>query len=247
MLREQPKQSMKPYVKLAEAQTPDGTVFSLHEHDGEYYLKNDGNDLMSTALTYSEQMLSDIACEFGTRPKHPRVLIGGLGLGYTLKRVLEIVGKPATVEVAEFVPEVIDWNRDFLVKHNGPLLDDERTVVYEGDVYDCIREKGKNFYDAILLDVDDTPGSLVLPQNNRIYSREGLRMIRESLVPGGRAAFWLAEATPFFYKHLQKANFRTTDFPAKMHEKSKRARHRIYLGEKAEPLGGGGRERGRRG
>ena len=231
---------MKPYVKLAETRTPDGTVFSLHQHDGEFYLKNDGNDLMSTALTYSEQMLSNVACEFEIQPKHPRVLIGGLGLGYTLKRALEIVGKTATVEVAEFVPEVVQWNREYLVEHNGPLLEDERTVVYEGDVYDCIKEKGKNYYDAILLDIDDTPGSLVLPQNNRIYSRDGLQMIRNSLAPAGRVAFWLAEETPFFHKHLQKANFRTTDFPAKMHEKSKRERHRIYLGAKAERLGGRG-------
>jgi len=221
---------MKPYVQLGEARMPDGTVFSLHSHDGEFYLKNDGNDLMSTALTYSEQMLSDIACDFVVRPVHPRVLIGGLGLGYTLKRVLEIVGRPATVEVAEIVPEVIAWNREHLAEHNGPLLDDERTKLYEGDVYDCIAAAGKGTYDAILLDVDDTPGSLVLPRNNRIYGREGLRMIHDSLTPGGRVAFWLAEETPFFYKHLQKARFRTTDFPAKMHERSKRARHRIYLG-----------------
>ncbi|NNC88572.1 MAG: spermine synthase [Akkermansiaceae bacterium] len=223
---------MKPYVQLAEARTPDGTVFSLHEHDGEFYLKNDGHDLMSTALTYSEQMLSDIGCNLVKDRKHPRVLIGGLGLGYSLKRVLEIVGRPATVQVAEVVPEVIDWNRTFLAAHNGPLLDDERTTLYVGDVHECIKRAGKGAYDAILLDVDDTPGSLVLPQNNRLYGRDGLRMIHNALTPGGRVAFWLAEPTPRFLGYLAKAGFRTSEFPAKIHEKAKRARHRIYLGEK---------------
>lgn len=224
--------SMKPFRNLAEARTPDGTVFSLHEHDGEFYLKNDGNDLMSTALTYSEQMLADMGCDFVKKPKHPRVLIGGLGLGYSLKRVLEIVGRPATVEVAEIVPEIIEWNHSFLAAHNGPLLEDDRVSIFKGDVYDCIVEAGQGAYDAILLDVDDTPGSLVLPQNNRIYSRKGLQAIRDALAPGGQVAFWLAEPVPLFFKHLQKANFRTTEYPAKMHERSKRARHRIYLAEK---------------
>lgn len=222
---------MKPYRQLAEARSADGTVFTLHEHDGEFYLKNDGRELMSTALTYSEQMLADIGCDFGKRPKHPRVLIGGLGLGYSLKRVLEIVGKPATAEVAEIVPEVIAWNRDFLGAHNGPLLDDERTVMYEGDVYECIR-KAKKPWNAILLDVDDTPGSLVLPQNERLYTTEGLRMIHDALAPRGRVVFWLAAPAPRFLKDLQKTGFRCTEFPAKMHERSKQARHRIYLGER---------------
>jgi spermidine synthase len=224
---------MKPYRQLAETRTSDGTTFSLHEHDGQFYLKNDGHDLMSTALTYSEQMLADIGCDFATQPQHPNVLIGGLGLGYSLKRVLEIVGRPASVEVAEVVPEVIAWNREFLGDHNGPLLDDPRTILYEGDVYDCIRKAGKGAYDAILLDVDDTPGSLVHPKNTRLYTRKGLQMIHEALAPGGRVAFWLAEATPRFYKHLQNANFQLEEFHAKMHERSKKAKHRIYLGKKA--------------
>jgi spermidine synthase len=232
MNRSLPPRFMKPYRQLAETRTPDGTVFSLHEHDSQFYLKNDGHDLMSTALTFSEQLLADIGCDFATKPTQPRILIGGLGLGYSLKRVLELVGRPATVEVAEVVPEVILWNRQFLGNHNGPLLDDDRTLIYEGDVFDCIRKAKPATYHAILLDVDDTPGSLVLPQNRRIYGKSGLKMIHNALVPGGRVAFWLAEATPRFYKHLQNADFKVSDFPAKMHERSKRARHRIYLGEK---------------
>ena len=96
---------MKPYVKLSESKMSDGTVFSLHKHDGKFYLKYNGLELMSTALTLSEELLADVGCVDllegkASRPDHPRILIGGLGLGFTLKRTLELVGRPATVEVA---------------------------------------------------------------------------------------------------------------------------------------------------
>ena len=120
---------MKPTTKLAETRTPDGTRFALYEHDGNYALHYNQNPLMSTGLTVSEQMLADIGCDFPKRPAHPHVLIGGLGLGYSLKRVLEIIGKSATVRVAELLPEVVAWNREFLAKHNGPLLGLDTTVV----------------------------------------------------------------------------------------------------------------------
>ncbi|MDG1671059.1 MAG: hypothetical protein P8H96_09330, partial [Akkermansiaceae bacterium] len=137
---------MKPYVKLAESRMPDGTVYSLHEHDGKIYLKYNGFELMSTALTFSEQQLADVGCQAlregkGSRPAHPNILIGGLGLGFTLKRTLELVGSPATVDVAELMPPLIEWNRTFLVEHNGPLLEDQRTKIIQGDLYDIVREK----------------------------------------------------------------------------------------------------------
>ncbi|MGY8691283.1 MAG: spermine synthase, partial [Verrucomicrobiales bacterium] len=131
---------------------------------------------MSTALTFSEQLLAEKGCQslvagHSERPAHPRILIGGLGMGFTLKRALELVGEPATIEVSELVPEVIEWNRTFLVEHNGPLLEDERTKIFEGDLYDCLG-KGKNnaSYDAILMDIDDAPDMLVNPGNARLYS-----------------------------------------------------------------------------
>jgi len=240
---ERPRPLMKPTTKLAETRTPDGTVFALYEHDGNYSLHYNSNPLMSTGLTVSEQMLSDIGCDFGKRPAHPRVLIGGLGLGYSLKRVLEIIGKPATVTVAEMLPEVVAWNREFLSKHNGPLLDDPRTEIHVGDVFDCIREAEKRPYDSILLDVDDGPGSLVLPQNGRLYRRDGLEMIQRALTPEGRVAFWLATSEPRLLKEMARAGFKVTEFQAKAHARSKRAAHRIYLGER-QPARDGMRGRG---
>jgi len=225
---------MKPYVKLGESTMSDGTVFSLHKHDGKFYLKYNGFELMSTALTFSEEMLAEVGCKKlyegkSTRPKHPKILIGGLGLGFTLKRTLELVGKPATVEVAELMPPLIEWNRTFLVEHNGPLLEDPRTKITQGDLFDIISSKNKGSYDALLLDIDNTPDDLITAGNSRLYFPGFLAKIRSALTPDGCVAYWLSEPAPKFKKCLIKAGFHVEAYAAKSHEKSKRARHCIYM------------------
>jgi spermidine synthase len=145
--------NMKPYETLSESVLADGTKFSLHRHDGNFYLKYNGFDLMSTVYTFSEQQLAEVGCSEilqgkSSSPSHPRVLIGGLGLGFTLKRALELVGSPATVEVAELLAPLIEWNTTFLVEHNGPLLEDPRTQIIEGDLYDILMSKPNGSYDA---------------------------------------------------------------------------------------------------
>lgn len=212
----------------------DGTVFSLHKHDGKFYLKYNGFELMSTSLTFSEEMLAEIGCEDllegkATRPRHPRVMIGGLGLGFTLKRALELIGSPATVEVAELMPPLIEWNRTFLVEHNGPLLEDPRTLITQGDLFDIISSKGKGSYDALLLDIDNTPDDLITDGNARMYSPGFLAKIRDVVTPKGRVAYWLSEPAPKFKKCLLKAGFHVEEFAAKNHVRAKRARHCIYL------------------
>lgn len=213
---------------------PDGTVFSLHEHDGKIYFKYNGFELMSTALTYSEQMLADVGCQrlkegLGSRPEHPRILIGGLGLGFTLKRTLELVGHPATVEVAELMPLLIEWNRKYLVKHNGPLLDDPRTKIRQMDLFDLVRKAKPESYDALLLDIDNTPDDLITSGNSRLYTPRFLGDLRKLIKPDGTLAYWLSEPAPKFKKLLIKAGFFVEEFASKPHEKSKRARHCILL------------------
>ncbi len=225
---------MKPYVKLSEAVMPDGTVYSLHKHDGKFYLKYNGYELMSTALTFSEQLLADLGCARllegkPSRPAHPRILIGGLGLGFTLKRTLELVGSPATVDVAELMPPLIEWNRTFLVEHNGPLLEDPRTSIVQGDLFDIISSTPKASYDALLLDIDNTPDDLITSGNARLYSPGFLDKLRQTITPTGRIAYWLSEPAPKFKKLLVKAGFQIEEHAAKPHEKSKRARHCIYV------------------
>jgi spermidine synthase len=230
---------MKPYVKLGESKMSDGTVFSLHKHDDKFYLKYNGFDLMSTALTFSEEMLSEVGLAKllegkASRPKHPTVLIGGLGLGFTLKRALQLVGSPATVEVAELMPPLIEWNRTFLVEHNGPLLEDPRTKISQGDLFDIINAKRRGSYDALLLDIDNTPDDLITAGNARLYSPGFLAKIREILTPNGCVAYWLSEPAPKFRKCLIKAGFDVAEHAAKPHEKSKRARHCIYLATRTQ-------------
>jgi spermidine synthase len=221
---------MKPFRNLAETRTPNGARFSLHEHCGEYFLKLNGTQLMGSNATVSELLLADHACDWSGRRNAPRVLIGGLGLGFSLKRVLELVGDDAMVEVAELLPDVVAWNRELLRDLNGKLLEDKRVKVTTGDVFDCIKAHS-HYYDAILLDVDNGPTSLVQPGNSRLYTRNGFSLIRRSLRPAGRVAFWSADREPMFCEHFKGAGFFVQEIEAKSHERAKRAAHRIYVGE----------------
>ena len=218
------------FQNLAETHTPDGSRFSLHEHDGEYFLKLNGRQLMGSNNTVSECLLADLACDFPKAVEAPRILIGGLGLGFTLRRVLELTGPKAAVQVAELLPAVVAWNRDFLQPLNGKLLDDPRVEIFTGDVFDCIKRQSAGF-DAILLDVDNGPTSFVQSKNSRLYNISGLSGIRRALRPGGRVAFWSAEREPAFPAQLARAGLKASEFEAKAHERAKRAAHRIYVGE----------------
>lgn len=222
---------MKPFHNLAQTRTPDGSVFSLHEHDGEFFLKLNGRQLMSTTSTTSELMLAELPCKGLRGRADTRVLIGGLGLGFSLQRVLELVGQHATVQVAELLPEVVAWNREFLGAVNGALLRDPRVQVIVGDVFEVIRKAGKSCYDAILLDVDNGPTSFVQAKNSRLYDRHGFNLISRALKPNGKVAFWSACEEPAFVHQLARAGFKAKGFPAKAHERAKRAAHVIYVAE----------------
>ena len=123
---------MKVTTTLASMRTPDGARLALHEHDGEYFMKIGSEQLMSTTASYSEQQMAEVACaRLGAKP---RVLIGGLGFGFTLRRVLELVPGNAVILVAELFPEVVAWNRDYLQEVNGGLMEDPRVEIRMCDV-----------------------------------------------------------------------------------------------------------------
>lgn len=223
---------MSSYIEVDKATLPDGTILSLHLDGNDFVLEYDGLELMSTNLTHSEQLLAELGCVdilegAATRPEHPRVLIGGLGMGFTLKRVLELIGSPATVEVAELMSQVIEWNQTYLVDHNGPLLEDPRTVVVLSDLHDCLGEG--DTYDVILIDIDDTPDEVITMGNVKLYTPEFLAMLRKSLNPGGRLAYWVAEPSPKLEMVLKRAGFSVTEHLAKHHEDAEEAWHRIYV------------------
>ncbi|MBT7958355.1 MAG: spermine synthase [Akkermansiaceae bacterium] len=223
---------MNSYIQLDKASMPDGSLLALYEQDGDFILEYNGMELMSTNLTWSEQMLADLGCEdllarAENRPEHPRVLIGGLGMGFTLKRVLEVIGSPATVDVAELMSQVIEWNRTYLIKHNGPLLDDPRTNIILADLFDCLGDG--DTYDAILIDIDDTPDAVITEDNVKLYTPSFMALLRESLNPGGCLAYWMASPSPRLEMAIKKAGFDLTEHPAKPHEQSDEAWHRIYV------------------
>lgn len=225
---------VKPYVQIAESTMPCGAHYSLHQHDGEVFLKYNRVELMSTARTFSEQMLADVGCKAllansRSRPAHPKVLIGGLGLGFTLKKTLELVGSPATVDVAELMSPLIEWNRTFLVEYNGPLLDDSRTNIIQGDLFDIVSGKKPGSYDALLLDIDNTPDDLITSKNCRLYTPEFLQKLKKVITPKGCIAYWLAEPAPKFKKLLFKAGFAIEEHASKPHERTRRSRHCLLV------------------
>ena len=215
---------------------PDGTRYSLHKHDGKFFLKYNGFDLMSTALTYSEQMLAEVGCHrllagSPSRPAHPKILIGGLGLGFTLKRTLEIVGSPATVDVAELMPPLVEWNRTHLVELNGPLLEDPRSNIIQGDLFDIVSSKPPGSYDSVLLDIDNTPDDLITTGNSRLYTPQFLQRLGQLIAPTGCIAYWLSEPAPKFKKLLGKVGFLVTEHASKPHRNSKRSRHCLLVAQ----------------
>ena len=224
---------MKPFHNLAQIQSPDGSRITLHEHDGQYYIKHNGRQLMSTIATVSELLLADYGCRNLRHAPEPRILIGGLGLGFTLKRVLEIAGPRAVVHVSELLPEVVQWNRELLRHVNGRLLEDPRVEVLVKDVFKVLRATtAENAYDVILLDTDHTPSSWVTSANARLYDRGGFQSVARALRPNGLVAYWSAQAEPEFVQRLGRAGFHVTTFDAKAHPTAKRAAHRIYVGER---------------
>lgn len=225
---------MKPTTTIAETTSPGGAVFRLYHHDGDYFLYMNERQVMSTRLTHSEIALADGGCAFRDQRPNPRVLIGGLGLGFSLRRSLEITGNGAQIVVAELLPEIIRWNREYLGGYNDDILADSRIRLVNEDVYDLIKVAGAGKeprYDAILLDVDDGPSSLLQPENARLYRMDGLQTIKRALTPGGRVAIWAATVEPGLLRDLRRSGFQTKELPVAKHPRAKRKNHRIYLAE----------------
>jgi spermidine synthase len=199
---------------------------SLYEHDGAYSISFQGQELMHSKASASELLLGKLGIELIRKAPEPRVMIGGLGLGFTLRTVLEGLGADAQVDVVELVPKVVAWNREFLKDLNGALLDDPRVKVVEGDAVERIKQGDAQSYDAVILDVDNGPTGMVKATNNSLYSHKGLRK------PGGRAAFWSAGEDPHFKARMETVGFRVGHIRAKVHAGSKRAAYVIYLADK---------------
>jgi spermidine synthase len=225
---------LKPTRTLAETTTPEGARLSLHEHDGAYTMRLSGQALMDSTATASELLLGELALGGRAGGACRRVLIGGLGLGFTLKRVLELTpaGSAAEVEVVELLPAVVEWNRVYLRGLNGSLLDDPRVQVVVGDVWQTLAHAIPGSYDAVTLDVDNGPAAMVRKENARLYDRRGLELIATALEPGGRAVFWSARPDDAFRERLSRAGFRVEAVRAKRHAHAKQNSYVIYVADK---------------
>lgn len=189
-----------------------------------------GGELMNTRTHGSEEQLAELTCpRISDRPQ-PRVLIGGLGMGFTLAAALRQLGPNAEVVVAELVPGVIQWNHGELGAHAGHPLKDPRTTVHEGDVAQLLKTQ-KNAYDAILLDVDNGPDGLTQDANSWLYAPIGLQASLTALRPGGLLAVWSAGPDARFTIRLRKAGFNVQEKSVRAHG-NKGARHMIWIAEK---------------
>ena len=186
---------MKPFETLDSFDTPDGKRLTLHHHDGDYLISLDGQELMSTRVHGSETALGTLGCEGIGRIKKPRVLIGGLGMGFTLKSALQALPADAEVVQAEAFPIVVEWHRRHLQGLAAPL-DDPRVHIHIGDVVDLVRHHSGPRYAAILLDTDNGPDAMCIDTNASLYDETGIEIIRSTLRPGGTLAVWSAHAAP---------------------------------------------------
>ena len=198
---------MNPWQLLGRAQTPGGGAeLVLYRRDSEFSLKADNRELMNSRVYGSEEAMSRLGCQ--NLAKHPgaRVLIGGLGMGYSLRTALDILGEDAQVVVAELAPAVVEWNRGVLADLAGRPLDDGRAELHEADVVQLIKAARADC-DAILLDIDNGPEAMVRKGNNWLYSLPGLTATYAALRRGGVLAMWSAGPQPAFVKRLRRAGF----------------------------------------
>ena len=185
---------------------------------------------MSTTASSSEQQMADLACE--GMPAKPRILIGGLGFGFTLRRVLELCPPDAIVDVAELLQVVVDWNREFLTEVNGLLVDDPRVHIHIRDVAGLIDCSGETRYDAILLDVDNSPDPLVQKGNARLYDPSGINRAKAALRPGGKVVYWSANQDKSFARSLEKVFKNVQCIGAKAYPKAKRFTHTLFVAQR---------------
>jgi spermidine synthase len=236
---------MKPFELLAQTHSPDGTAIQLKRRDDEFVIFAGGRHLMSSRTHASEDSLATFGCRHITaaHPHHPIILIGGLGMGFTLRAALDVLPPRATIIVAELIPEIVDWNRGPLAHLAANPLADPRVKIEIADVATLItretpdaRTASSQKFDAILLDVDNSPAAFTDSANAHLYSAQGLAAAHASLTPGGTFALWSATATEDrdFTHRLRSANFTVHIERTRAHANNKGPRHTIYLAYKPQ-------------
>lgn len=220
---------MKPWDLLGETHTPDGTLLALTRRDTEYVILAAGKILMSSRMHGSEEAMAAMACRDLKQIAAPCVLVGGLGMGFTLRATLDLLPPDASVVVAELIPSIVDWNRGPL----GPLADDPlkdpRVNVEVRDVIATLRSSRGRF-DVVLLDVDNGPDAFTESSNASLYGDRGIATIREALKPNGVVAVWSAWEDRRFEQRLKWGGFKVEVQRVRARLKRGGPRHTIFLG-----------------
>ena len=221
--------SVIPWEVLGEATAPDGTLLSLTRRGHEYVILAKGKSLMSNRMHGSEEALATFGLKTLPSPREPRVLVGGLGMGFTLRATLDHLPVSAIVDVAELMPAIVEWNRGPL----GPLaehpLHDPRARVVVGDVAATLRANG-GVYDAILLDVDNGPAAFTTDFNGGLYDNAGVANAKAALKPGGTLAVWSAWDDRKFEQRLRYAGFAVSVEHVRARLKLGGPYHTIFVG-----------------
>lgn len=219
---------MIPWSLIDTAQIPGGEgALRLMRRGAEFSIMLGGNELMNSRLSGSEEALATLSCERISRAE-PRILIGGLGMGFTLRAVLAVTAPKAQVVVAELVPAVVAWARGPMAALHGSSLTDPRVSIQEADVGQLIRA-ARASYDAILLDVDNGPDGLTREANDGLYHMAGLTAARAALRPGGVLAVWSSGPDRNFTKRLQSAGFGVEEIRVRANGRSGGARHVVWI------------------
>jgi hypothetical protein len=223
---------VKPFELLGETISPDGTALKLTRRDDEYILLAGGAILMSSRMHGSEEALATFGCERARALQGPSVLIGGLGMGFTLRAALDLLPPGAKVVVAELVPAVVEWNRGPLGPLAGHPLDDKRVRVETCDVGAVLRASSGKF-DAVLLDVDNGPEAFSASDNAYLYGTRGIADARRALKPDGVLAVWASQEDRKFEQRLGKGGFEVRVQRVRGRFKKGGPRHIIFLGSKS--------------
>jgi spermidine synthase len=223
---------MIPWLQLDTVSVPGADVqLRLMQRGAEFSMRLGQNELMSSRLSGSEEALATLACRRIEAVKSPHILIGGLGMGFTLRAALAVLGSDARIMVAELVPAVIAWARGPMADIFGDSLDDPRASIREADVVNVIASYDSAF-DAILLDVDNGPEGLIRKANDALYDLKGLNAIRRALRPGGVLAVWSSGPNPLFSKRLRAAGFDVNEVAVRATTKRSGSRHVIWFATK---------------
>jgi spermidine synthase len=223
---------MKPRELIGTAPVPGGEPLRLFRRGDDFMIVLDRNELMNSRMSGSEEALAIMTCARLRSDIEPRMLVGGYGMGFTLRAALEILSAGAKVTVAELVPEIIAWARGPMAKLAAGCLDDPRVKIVERDVAEVLAESPGG-YDAILLDVDNGPDGLVRAANDRLYSMAGLASAKAALRPGGILAVWSAGSDAAFARRLSDAGFMVEEVVVRARSNGKGPRHVIWFAHRA--------------